>query len=247
MVSKPAEGMQEARVHSRHWAETPERGNATWVAIGTYLATLFRRPLTHRLLYLVALYFFLSAPRARRHAREYLRRALPREPACARRLPPGVRLRDDDPRPAVPEPGALRVLRRLERGGSPHGGAGRARLRRLPPRRALRQLRDGGRARAPATGPEGGDGDVPGPGEPPDRALPGRPAGLRPGDHPARPAGCDAAHPRLPRAGQVRRHARRPHHRRGPGAPRQVPRHPDALSRRDPCAWPRLSGARCTS
>jgi predicted LPLAT superfamily acyltransferase len=80
MVSKPAEGMQEARVHSRHWAETPERGNATWVAIGTCLATLFRRPLTHRLLYLVALYFFLSAPGARRHAREYLRRVLPREP-----------------------------------------------------------------------------------------------------------------------------------------------------------------------
>ncbi|HEX4388346.1 MAG TPA: hypothetical protein VH109_06945 [Steroidobacteraceae bacterium] len=80
MVSKPAEGIDEARAHSRHWAQTPERGNATWVAIGTYLATLFRRPLSYRVLYLVALYFFVSAPHARRHAREYLRRVLPREP-----------------------------------------------------------------------------------------------------------------------------------------------------------------------
>ena len=40
----------------------------------------------------------------------------------------------------------------------------------------------------------------------------------RPGDHPARTPGCDAAHPRLPGCGQVRRHAGRSHARRCTGA-----------------------------
>jgi predicted LPLAT superfamily acyltransferase len=80
MVSKPADEGANTRARPQHWSETPERGNATWVAIGTYFATLFGRPVSLRLLYLVAVYFFLSAPAARRHARAYLRRVLPREP-----------------------------------------------------------------------------------------------------------------------------------------------------------------------
>jgi predicted LPLAT superfamily acyltransferase len=80
MVSKAAGGVTGARAHGRHWAETPERGNATWVALGTYFATLLGRRVSYRLLYLVAVYFFLSAPGARRHVRAYLARVLPRAP-----------------------------------------------------------------------------------------------------------------------------------------------------------------------
>jgi len=78
MVSEPAHGA--AAPTPRHWSETAERGNAAWVAIGTFLATRLGRPFSMRALYLVAAYFFLSAPSARRHARAYLRRVLPREP-----------------------------------------------------------------------------------------------------------------------------------------------------------------------
>src|SRR5262249_39897192 len=80
MVSKPADDGASARPRPRHWSETPERGNATWVAIGTFLATLLGRRVSLRPLYLVAAYFFLSGPQARRHARAYLRRVLPHEP-----------------------------------------------------------------------------------------------------------------------------------------------------------------------
>jgi len=44
------------------------------------------RPLARSILYFIAAYFFVFAPRVRRHSREYLRRALGREPTARDRF-----------------------------------------------------------------------------------------------------------------------------------------------------------------
>jgi len=58
----------------------------TVFALMMFVALRLGRPLARALLYLIAAYFFAFAPRARRHAREYLRHALGREPSARDRF-----------------------------------------------------------------------------------------------------------------------------------------------------------------
>jgi len=73
------------RVGAARWATRPERGSAWLIDLMMFLALRLGRPLAHRLLHLVAGYFYLFAPRARRYGREYLRRVLGREPTSVER------------------------------------------------------------------------------------------------------------------------------------------------------------------
>ncbi len=73
------------RAASTEWVQTPERGSATVLAGGVYLANRIGRPLAHRILHLVSAYFFIFGPSARRWSQDYLRRVLGREPRAADR------------------------------------------------------------------------------------------------------------------------------------------------------------------
>jgi len=73
------------RVGAARCATRPERGSAWLIDLMMFLALRLGRPLAHRLLHLVAGYFYLFAPRARRYGREYLRRVLGREPTSVER------------------------------------------------------------------------------------------------------------------------------------------------------------------
>jgi predicted LPLAT superfamily acyltransferase len=68
------------RASASQWVGEPERGSATLVRIMTFLSLRLGRKVARGLLYIVAGYFYLCAPSARRHSREYLRRALARAP-----------------------------------------------------------------------------------------------------------------------------------------------------------------------
>ena len=81
MVDRPAEAPDAPRARATHWAAEPERGNATMLAMMIFVAVRMGRPLARGVLYLIAVYFFMFAGGARRSTREYLRRALGREPA----------------------------------------------------------------------------------------------------------------------------------------------------------------------
>jgi predicted LPLAT superfamily acyltransferase len=73
------------RVNAVQWATRPERGNALLIDTMIFVALRLGRPLARGLLYLVAAYFYVFAPHARRYGREYLRRALGREPTTMER------------------------------------------------------------------------------------------------------------------------------------------------------------------
>ena len=62
------------------WRQRPERGSLIALRIMAFLSMRLGRPLGRLFLYLIAGYFFLFAPKARRCMRDYLRRALGREP-----------------------------------------------------------------------------------------------------------------------------------------------------------------------
>src|SRR5947208_159045 len=70
------------RASAAQWAGAPERGSATLLRIMIFLSLRLGRPVARCLLHLIAAYFFAFAPGARRSARQYLRRALGREPAA---------------------------------------------------------------------------------------------------------------------------------------------------------------------
>jgi len=70
------------RVSAAQWADAPERGSATLLRIMILLSLRLGRPVARRLLHLIAAYFFAFAPGARRSSRQYLRRALGREPGA---------------------------------------------------------------------------------------------------------------------------------------------------------------------
>jgi len=70
----------EPRTSDAHWAGARERGSAALTRIMILLSLALGRPTARVLLFGIAGYFFLFAPRARRWAREYLRRALGRRP-----------------------------------------------------------------------------------------------------------------------------------------------------------------------
>jgi predicted LPLAT superfamily acyltransferase len=78
MDSHAAEGAP--RAGGSQWAGTRERGHGLVVRGGVWVALHLGRPLSLRLLHLVAAYYFLFAPGAARPARDYLRRVLGRAP-----------------------------------------------------------------------------------------------------------------------------------------------------------------------
>src|SRR3981081_1883013 len=79
MTAKPVETSAGPRASGAQWAGPPERGSATLLKIMICLALRCGRPVAHRILHVIAAYFFAFAPGARRTAREYLRRALGRD------------------------------------------------------------------------------------------------------------------------------------------------------------------------
>src|SRR6185437_12478069 len=68
------------------WAKRPERGSLILLRVMTFLSLRLGRPVGRFFLYLIALYFFLFAPTARRHSIDYLRRALGRPPTAGDRF-----------------------------------------------------------------------------------------------------------------------------------------------------------------
>jgi len=68
------------RASDAQWAGARERGSAVLFSIMVFLSLTLGRRVARGLLYGIAGYFFLFAPRARRHSRQYLARALGREP-----------------------------------------------------------------------------------------------------------------------------------------------------------------------
>ncbi len=70
----------EPRTSDAQWAGARERGSAALTSIMIFLSLTLGRRVARALLYGIAAYFLLFAPRARRYAREYLHRALGRPP-----------------------------------------------------------------------------------------------------------------------------------------------------------------------
>jgi predicted LPLAT superfamily acyltransferase len=62
------------------WVARPERGNAVVTRFGARLALFLSRPAAHWLLFPVCLYFLAFSPRGRAASRNFLRKALGREP-----------------------------------------------------------------------------------------------------------------------------------------------------------------------
>src|SRR5882724_7966979 len=60
------------------WAGHAERGSRLLLRVMSWISLRLGRRLSRGVLYGIAVYFFLFAPRARRHAREYLQRVLGR-------------------------------------------------------------------------------------------------------------------------------------------------------------------------
>jgi predicted LPLAT superfamily acyltransferase len=67
------------------WRRSPERGSRTLLRAMTRMSLRLGRPAGRVILHGIAAYFFLFAPTARRCMRQYLRRALSREPRAADR------------------------------------------------------------------------------------------------------------------------------------------------------------------
>jgi predicted LPLAT superfamily acyltransferase len=68
------------------WAGERERGSGPLLRAMVFLSLRLGRPVARGVLYLIAAYFFAFAPSARRSSREYLRRALGREPRARDRF-----------------------------------------------------------------------------------------------------------------------------------------------------------------
>jgi len=68
------------------WRRNPERGSRTLLRLMSYLSLRLGRRTTRILLYGIASYFFLFAPKARTCTRDYLRRVLGREPRAGDRF-----------------------------------------------------------------------------------------------------------------------------------------------------------------
>jgi predicted LPLAT superfamily acyltransferase len=68
------------------WRRRPERGSPWALRTMAWLSMRLGRRRGRAFLYLIAAYFFLFAPRARRSMRDYLRRALGREPRASDRF-----------------------------------------------------------------------------------------------------------------------------------------------------------------
>src|SRR5712672_2178610 len=68
------------------WASHSERGSRLMLRVMSWISLRLGRRLSRSVLYGIAVYFFLFAPRARRHAREYLQRVLGRPPTSIDRF-----------------------------------------------------------------------------------------------------------------------------------------------------------------
>ena len=62
------------------WADRPERANMAMLRLMTWISLRLGRPVGRVVLHFIAAYFLLLVPAARRSSRNYLRRALRREP-----------------------------------------------------------------------------------------------------------------------------------------------------------------------
>jgi predicted LPLAT superfamily acyltransferase len=86
-VSNPS---PQLAAHNNHavaeWRRRPERGSRVALRTMAFLSLRLGRPVARLFLYLIAGYFFLFAPKARRYMRDYLRRALGREPRAGDRF-----------------------------------------------------------------------------------------------------------------------------------------------------------------
>ncbi len=76
----------EAAPKSAEWIGYRERGSLVLLRFMAFLSMRLGRKLSRIPLFGIATYFFLFAPRARRHSRRYLRRALGREPRARDRF-----------------------------------------------------------------------------------------------------------------------------------------------------------------
>jgi len=72
----------EARTSDAHWARARERGSATLIRVMMFLSLALGRRGARVLLCGIAAYYCLFAPRARRASRQYLQRALDRQPTA---------------------------------------------------------------------------------------------------------------------------------------------------------------------
>ena len=89
MSARPADPGSAPRANGTAWLDKPERGSALLARAMAFVSLRLGRRVACGILYLIAGYFFLCAPSARRCSREYLRRALAREPRardCFRHL-----------------------------------------------------------------------------------------------------------------------------------------------------------------
>ncbi len=85
MASK-ADDVTRARASAAEWVTHRERGSTTLLRLMTFVSLHLGRPTGRFFLYFIAAYFFAFAPTARRHARNYLRRALGRAPTATDRF-----------------------------------------------------------------------------------------------------------------------------------------------------------------
>jgi len=75
-----------ARRKPAEWIVARERGSSSMLRLMAFLSLRLGRTLSRSVLYGIALYFFLFAPRARLNARRYLRLALDRMPTARERF-----------------------------------------------------------------------------------------------------------------------------------------------------------------
>jgi predicted LPLAT superfamily acyltransferase len=86
MLFKSLDLAQQERTPRAQWIGSRERGSRVMLRLMAFLSLRLGRPLSRCALYGIALYFFLFAPAARRHALGYLQRALGRAPTARDRF-----------------------------------------------------------------------------------------------------------------------------------------------------------------
>ena len=79
---RPDNGKPLTGTASSDWAARGERGSRLLLRVMCWLSLRLGRRLSRIFLYAITAYFFLFAPGARRHSRDYLRRALARPPTA---------------------------------------------------------------------------------------------------------------------------------------------------------------------
>lgn len=86
MTLKPDNPLTSSQATPAAWVTHRERGSYALLRIMTFISLRLGRSVGRLILHIVAAYFFVFAPKARRHARNYLRRALQREPRAIDRF-----------------------------------------------------------------------------------------------------------------------------------------------------------------